>query len=56
MHQQHTEFKVRHMCRVLEVSRSGYYEWLSREPSTRDREDERLKIEIRAAHQIMSHG
>src|SRR5262245_27597005 len=30
MHQQHTEFKVRHMCRVLEVSRSGYYEWRSR--------------------------
>jgi putative transposase len=39
------------MSRVLQVSRSGYYEWLSREPSTRDREDERLKIEIRAAHQ-----
>ena len=32
MHQQHTECKVRHMCRVLEVSRSGYYEWLSRPP------------------------
>ena len=32
MHQQHTAFKVRHMCRVLEVSRSGYYEWLSRPP------------------------
>src|SRR5262245_25282000 len=32
MHQQHTEFKVSHMCRVLEVSRSGYYEWLSRPP------------------------
>ena len=32
MHQQHTEFKVSLMCRLLEVSRSGYYEWLSRPP------------------------
>jgi putative transposase len=39
------------MSRVLEVSRSGYYDWLDREPSARAREDERLKIEIRAAHQ-----
>jgi putative transposase len=32
MHQQHPEFKVRHMCQLLEVSRSGYYEWLRRPP------------------------
>lgn len=39
------------MSRVLEVSRSGYYDWLGRGPSARSCEDERLKIEIRAAHQ-----
>ena len=32
MHQQHTEFKISRMCQLLEVSRSGYYEWLSRPP------------------------
>ena len=30
MQQQHVEFKVSRMCQLLEVSRSGYYEWLSR--------------------------
>jgi putative transposase len=35
MQQQHTEFKVSCMCRLLEVSRSGYYEWLSRPRSAR---------------------
>lgn len=44
-------FAVSLMSRVLEVSRSGYYQWLRGEPSARTREDERLKIEIRAAHQ-----
>jgi putative transposase len=32
MHQQHTAFTVSRMCQLLEVSRSGYYEWLSRPP------------------------
>jgi putative transposase len=34
MHQQHTAFTVSRMCQLLEVSRSGYYEWLSRPPRT----------------------
>ena len=34
MHQQHTEFKLSRMCQLLEVSRSGYYEWLGRPPRT----------------------
>jgi putative transposase len=44
-------FAIGLVSRVLEVSRSGCYDWLAREPSARAREDERLKIEIRAAHQ-----
>jgi putative transposase len=38
------------VCRVLGVSRSGYYAWLTRLPSKRAREDGRLEIEIKAAH------
>ena len=39
------------MCRIYGVSTSGYYAWLSRSPSKRAREDARLELEIRAAHQ-----
>jgi len=35
------------MCRVLEVSRCGYYAWKHREPSKRQKENEQLKEEIR---------
>jgi len=34
------------MCAVLKVSASGFYAWLKREPSTRDKKDERLKVLI----------
>jgi len=38
------------LCRVVEVSRSGYYAWLNRKPSKRAQEEERLEVEIKAAH------
>lgn len=38
------------LCRVLGVSRGGYYAWLSRGPSKRAKEEGRLAIEIKAAH------
>ena len=34
IHQQPPEFRVRRMCQLLGVSRSGYYEWLQRPPRT----------------------
>jgi transposase InsO family protein len=37
-------------CRVLELSRSSYYDWLSRPASLRDLEDAYLIDEIRAIH------
>jgi len=38
------------MCRVLEVTRSGFYAWRKREPSARARSDQRLRMEVRAIH------
>jgi len=37
---------VEKMCHTFSVSRSGYYQWLKRKPSLRDRKDELLKQEI----------
>jgi len=38
------------MSCILNVSTSGYYEWLDRPPSKRAQEEARLEVEIRAAH------
>jgi putative transposase len=38
------------MCRILQVSRSGYYDWIDRPLSNRARHDERLLVLIRASH------
>ena len=40
------EHKIATMCRVLEVSRSGYHAWTTREPSPRALEDARLTARI----------
>jgi len=44
--QSQAEFGVKSLCRVLKVSRSGYYDWLKREPSKRQKEDWALKLKI----------
>ena len=41
-------FAVRAMCRVLDLSPSGYYAWLDREPSARAKRDEELTERIEA--------
>ena len=38
------------MGRVLEVSRSGYYSWAKHQPGVRQRENERLLIDIQQAY------
>ena len=43
------------MCRVLEVTRSGFYAWRTREPSARARREARLRLEVCAIHR-MSRG
>jgi len=45
------QFPVRLMCRVLGVSRSGFYASRGRRPSERAREDEGLLVKIKASHQ-----
>ena len=45
------EHKVATMCRVLDVSSSGYYAWRKREPSARAMSDEALAEQMRAIHQ-----
>lgn len=44
-------YPVDAVCKVLEVSRSGYYAWLGRPVSERAQADERLGLAIRAAHE-----
>lgn len=39
------------MCRILDVSESGYHAWRLRPPSARQQENLRLETEIKAAHQ-----
>jgi transposase InsO family protein len=43
-------FSVRLLCRVLEVSRAGFYAWQDRPPAPRTQADERLGLEIAAIH------
>ena len=43
-------FPIDVLCEVLGVSRSGFYAWRARPPSAREKSDERLTVEITAAH------
>ena len=44
-------YPIAAMCRVLEVSESGYHAWSKREPSLRAIANARLEIEVKAAHE-----
>lgn len=45
-------FDVKKKCQILEVSRSGYYEWQKRPPSRRSLANERLLEQIKIIHQV----
>ena len=47
---------VSRMCRLLEVSRSGFHEWHQRVPSPRAIEDERLTGRIRSFHVLSNRS
>ena len=41
------KFGVKHLCQHLNVSRSGYYDWLARGESTRSKTDRGLLVHIK---------
>jgi transposase InsO family protein len=50
MHAEKSNFTVSRMARLLEVSRSGFYAWLQREPSKRALRTERVEAKIAWFH------
>lgn len=42
IHNHRTEFRVRLLCRMMNVHPSGYYAWINQPKSNRQKEDERL--------------
>ena len=49
------EFPVQRLCKVLEVSQSGYFAWRSRPASRRQRDDLVLLAHVRSAF-VLSNG
>jgi transposase InsO family protein len=49
---QRVNYPIKLMARVLQVSRSGFYAWLNRAPSTRTSQDEIFKPLIQKAHDL----
>jgi len=47
---QTTQHAIRLLCRVLGVSRSGYFAWRNRPPAARARADQALTEQIRQIH------
>jgi putative transposase len=50
MHAEKRNFTIARMARLLEVSRSGFYAWLTREPSRRALRAERIEAKIAWFH------
>jgi len=55
IHRRRTQHSVRMMCRLLKVSRSGYYDWNTRDESAHDRRERELVRLIRQLH-LQSNG
>jgi putative transposase len=51
IHAEKANHRITTMCEVLKVSTSGYYEWVGRGPSRRDKTNQALSVHIKAIHQ-----
>lgn len=49
---QESQYRVKRMCRMLGVSRSGYYAWRKRPTSQRAQANEKLLVQIREEYQL----
>lgn len=52
----HEQFHITRLCHVLQISRSGYYDWTVRNESERSQRDRVLLKEIRTIHQEMKEA
>ena len=50
IHRRRHQHSIRKMCRLLRVSRSGYYDWSQRAESVRSLRDRELRLLIRQTH------
>ena len=55
IHRRRHQHSIRMMCRLLQVSRSGYYDWSQRAESARSLRDRELQMLIRQIH-LESNG
>ena len=55
IHRRRRQHSIRMMCRLLQVSRSGYYDWSQRAESARSLRDRELRLLIRQIH-LESNG
>jgi len=55
IHRRRRQHSIRMMCRLLGISRSGYYAWCSRAESARSRRNRELTLMIRQLH-LESNG
>lgn len=46
-----SDYPVKRLCALVEVSRSGFYAWRDRPTSRRDLDDQELVVEIRVIHE-----
>jgi putative transposase len=52
IHDHRSTFRVKKMCRIFNISRSGYYGWKRRQLSVREKENEKLMHHIREAYTL----